>query len=245
MSSSTDIPDDGRPPRPDPLVVKSDAVPETLRQRPTWVCWRYQFDSDRDEWTKIPVDPTTGRNAKSNDSETWATFEDAVDYHERSGTNTDGIGYVVHDGDTVAGVDLDDCRDPETGDLEAWGRTAVDAVPTYWEVSPSGTGLRAFGLGFVPDGGTRADINDAEGHIEMYDSGRYLTVTGHTLEETPDTVEQVNDEIADVHAEHIADSGPDMETPKPAGDGGVRTRTGGPTPGDDPEKQGSSDLSDD
>lgn len=161
MSSSTDSLDDGRPPCPNPLSVKPDTVPETLRQRPTWVCWRYQFDSGRDEWIKVPADVSTGSFASSTDPDTWVSFEDAVAYHEPSDTDTDGIGYVIHDGDTVAGVDLDDCRDPETGDPEAWAHTVVDAVPTYWGVSPSGTGLRAFGLGFVPDGGTRADVDDA------------------------------------------------------------------------------------
>jgi hypothetical protein len=63
-------------------------------------------------------------------------------------------------------------------------------------------------LGFVPDGGTRADVPDAAGHIEMYDSGRYLTVTGARIEDSPADVRQVNDEIGDVHAEHITDDEP-------------------------------------
>ena len=41
----------------------------------------------------------------------------------------------------------------------------------------------------------------------MYDSGRYLTVTGHALDHAAEDVQQVHDAIEDVHAEYIADDG--------------------------------------
>ncbi len=201
---------DDRPPRPDPIGVEPDAVPDTLTERDAWVCWRYEWSDDRDEWTKVPVDVDTSGFAKSTDPDTWTSFPTALAYHERAGTDTDGVGFVAHEGDTVLGLDLDDCRDPETGDLEAWAEDVLDDVPTYAEVSPSGTGLRLFGLGFVPDGGNRGDINDADGHLEMYDNGRYLTVTGHHVDGSPEDIEQVNDEVQAVHSAHIADS-PDSD----------------------------------
>jgi putative DNA primase/helicase len=242
------VPDD-RPPRPDPLEFDPEPVPDALLEREQWVCWRYKWDADRDEWTKVPVDPAAGRFAKSTDPDTWTSFEDAVAYHDRDGTDTDGVGFVVHDEDLVVGVDLDDCRDPETGDLEPWAAELLEDVPTYAEVSPSGTGLRLFGLGFVPDGGTRADVDGAEGHLEMYETGRYLTVTGHALDDATEDVRQVNDEIADVHAEYISDNEPDPEPPKAAGDGSLQANSPGANPGVDAGKPGStdaaSDLSDD
>ena len=242
------MPDD-RPERPAALEFRPDAVPETLTEREAWVCWRYKFDTDRDEWTKVPVDADTGGFAKSTDPDTWVSFATALAFHERAGTDTDGVGFVVHDGDTVLGLDLDDVRDPDTGDLEAWADDVLNDVPTYAEVSPSGTGLRLFGLGFVPDGGNRGDIDGGAGHLEMYDSGRYLTVTGQRVDGSPDDVRQVNDEIGDVHAEYIADPEPERDTPKPAGDGGVRADSPGANPGVDAGKPGStdaaSDLSDD
>lgn len=231
---------EAKPPRPDPVGVNPDAVPATLKDRDAWVCWRYSWDSDRDEWTKIPVDASTGRFAKSTDSDTWASFEDAVDYHERTDTDTDGIGYVVHDSDTVMGVDLDDCRDPQTGDLDGWAGLVVDDVETYTEVSPSGTGLRQFGLGFVPDGGNRGDVEDTEGHIEMYDTARYLTVTGAKLDGTPDDVHQVNDEISELHARYIADD----ESAQTAESGGVEGDSPASNPTLNADKPGSVDLSD-
>lgn len=231
--------------RPDPLAVEADGVPKKLRDRDQWVCWRYKWDTDRDEWTKVPVDAEAGGFASSTDPDTWTSFAAALAYHERGGTDTDGLGYVFDDEDTVVGVDLDDCRDPETGDLAAWAENVVDDVPTYAEASPSGTGLHLFGIGFKPDGDTRADVADADGHLEMYDTGRYFTVTGHTVGGSPDDVRQVNDEISDVHSEYIADDDEDDEPPKPTGDAGVEGQTNGSNPGGEPDKRANTDLADD
>ena len=229
-----------RPPRPDPVSVDVDAVPDKLAQREAWVCWRYSWNSDRDEWTKIPLDVNSGGFAKSTDPDTWVSFGDAVGYHERRDTDTDGIGYVVHEGDTVVGVDLDDCRDVETGELEPWAEQVLADVETYSEVSPSGTGLRQFGLGFLPDGGNRSDIEGADGHLELYETGRYLTVTGAKLDGVPDDVQQVNDEVSELHAQYIADD----ETENTGESGAVEGDSPASKPTLNGDKPGSSDLSD-
>jgi putative DNA primase/helicase len=235
---------DDRPPRPDPIDVDIDGVPDTLREREQWICWRYEWDDGRDEWTKVPIDADSGGFGSSTDPDTWGSFGAAVAYHERAGTDTDGVGFVFAERDTVAGIDLDDCRDPDDGDLEAWAVDLLDDVRTFTEVSPSGTGLHLFLLGFVPDGGNRGDVPDAPGHVEMYDSGRFFTVTGARVEDTPGTVEQANDALDGVHAEYVRGDEPDADTPEPAGDGGVRADSPAANPTLDGDKPGSSDLPD-
>ena len=239
---------DDRPPRPDPIEPDVDAIPETLRDRQQWIAWRYEWKPDRDEWTKVPVDPNTGGFAKSTDPDTWTSFGAAVAHHEDAGSKTDGLGFVFAESGTVAGIDLDDCRDPDSGDLEAWADELLEDVRTFTEISPSGTGLHLYGLGFVPDGGNRGDVPDAPGHVEMYDSGRFFTVTGARVDGTPDDVEQVNDGIDDVHAEYIRDDEPDTNSSKAAGDGGVAVDSAGATPGAGVDTGGStsggSDLTD-
>lgn len=197
---------DDRAPRPDPLEPKPENVPDELRELDQWVCWRYEWDTSRDppEWTKVPLDAGKGGRASSTDSDTWTTFEEAVEYHERDDRRTDGIGFVVTSPGVIAGLDLDDCRDPETGDVEAWAGELLADTDTYAEWSPSGTGARLFGLAIIPDGGNRGDVDGAEGHLEMYDDARYLTVTGHHVENSPESVERVNDRIGEIHAEYIA-----------------------------------------
>lgn len=191
-----------RPTRPRALELKPSNVPDTLTDRDRWVCWRYTWKADREEWTKLPIDCSTGTAASSTDEATWSSFGNAVAYHDRGDSDTDGIGYVVGDEDLIVGIDLDDVID-DNGNLEPWAEDAVQNVPTYWERSPSDTGLRSFGVGLLPDGGTRADVDDATGHIEMYETGRYLTVTGHRLEAAPETVEQVKSEVNALHSQHI------------------------------------------
>ena len=192
-----------RPPRPTPLELKKEDIAEELKKRDHWVCWEYEWRED--EWTKVPKNPNSGTNASSDDPDTWGSFDDAVEYHEFEGTTTDGIGFMMSDGGDVVGVDLDDCRDPETGDHEQWAADLIEEIDSYAEASPSGTGDHLIGLGSLPDGGNRGDIEDAEGHIEMYETGRYLTVTGHKVDASPAEIKDIDDDIARVHEEYIAD----------------------------------------
>ena len=77
----------------------------------------------------------------------------------------------------------------------------------------------------------------------MYETDRYLTVTGHKIDDSPDDVEQVNDAIADVHAQYIADDEPDRNSAKTDYYGGVEGRSPGSNPGGDGRETGS--LTDD
>jgi len=107
---------------------------------PQWVGWRYEVRHRKR--TKIPKDPNTGRNAKSDDAATWSTFDAARAACQRH--RWDGVGYVFSALDPFAGVDLDKCRDPATGLLEPWAIEIVETLDSYTEVSPSETGLKIF-----------------------------------------------------------------------------------------------------
>ena len=116
-----------------------------------------------------------------------------MDAYRKGGFN--GIGYVLTDDDGLVGADLDHCRDPETGTIEPWALRIVEHLDSYTEITPSGTGLRIFIHGKLPSGGRK------RGNVEMYDSGRYLTVTGWHLEGTPDDIKDRQAKIEAVHAE--------------------------------------------
>jgi primase-polymerase (primpol)-like protein len=88
-----------------------------------------------------------------------------------------GIGFVLTPDDPFAGIDLDHCRDPETGEIEPWASEIVDRFQSYTEISPSGAGIRIFIRGTLPAGKGRH-----RGRVEVYDRGRFLTVTGQRLE---------------------------------------------------------------
>ena len=151
------------------MKVNLDCLPEELRQRRQWVVWKLE---ERDgKPTKVPYIAGGSGNASSTDSLTWRSFEEAVQALETG--RYSGIGFVFSSGDPFAGVDLDDCRDPETGELEEWAAKIVEAFGSYAEVSQSGTGVHIIVMGKAP--------NKKRGRVEAYSSERYFTMTGRVL----------------------------------------------------------------
>lgn len=131
-------------------------IPRALLDIPRWVL----FD-DR----KIPrrVDCSA---ASSTDPDSWVPFVTAAEAARDYGR---GVGFVLN-GDGIACIDLDHCIiDGRLTDLAR--QVLAAAAGTYVEVSPSGTGLHVWGLGVVGKGVRGSGV-------EVYDRGRYMTVTG-------------------------------------------------------------------
>ncbi len=155
-----------------PLI---ENIPPELTERRQWICWRLE---ERDgKMTKVPYVPGSERKASSTDLMTWRTFGEALAAYEAQEPPYDGIGFVFCSGDPFAGIDLDDCRDPQTGEIEKWAKDIIDAASEegYVEVSPSGTGVHIIVAGRVRGGGIR------RGPIEMYSCDRFFTISGVLL----------------------------------------------------------------
>ncbi|UIP01630.1 hypothetical protein Hbl1158_16165 (plasmid) [Halobaculum sp. CBA1158] len=193
----------------DPIVNEPEAIPETLRERDQWVCWR---EEERDgKPTKIPVTPGAGGFASATESETWASFEAALDYSETE--HADGIGFVFTDDDSIVGVDLDDCRDPETDDVDDAALDIIERLDSYTEVSPSGTGYHVLITGALPEGRNR------RGSVELYDTARFFTVTGDHVEWTPTRVARRQDALTAIHREYVQDTERDTASESEQRDG--------------------------
>jgi putative DNA primase/helicase len=168
------------------------SIPRSLKDIRAWVCWRYEpSPSDPAKFTKVPYSVRGGK-AESDNPRTWATFKEALEYHLENDW-TDGVGVVMTTEDDFVGVDLDHCYNPETGEVAGWARAIVETIDSYTEITPSGEGLRIFARGSLPATGRK------RGNFEIYENGRYLTVTGRHLEGTPLTVELRELEIRRVH----------------------------------------------
>lgn len=185
-----------------------DNVPLELKATPQWVVWRYE-DRGKPKPDKVPYNPRAGQRAKSNDLQTWASFAEAAAAFQHGGF--DGVGFVFSAADPYSGVDLDSCRDPETGRLEPWAGEIVERLDSYTEASPSGTGVHIFVKGKLPPWGRK------KGHVEMYDSGQFFTVTGEHIGGTPATIGDRIAELAALHAEVFGKS------EKEAPENGVRS----------------------
>ncbi len=133
--------------------------------------------------------------AKTNDPSTWSTFEEAKQRHDQG--DYAGIGYVFSAGDPFVGIDLDGCRHPGTGEVASWAQEVVDKCGSYTEVSPSGTGVKIFYEGDSPFAGGKnkklpqfGSEGGKEAGIEIYDRGRYFTVTGQLVPGLPSEIKQ-------------------------------------------------------
>ena len=158
-------------------------IPGELRGIHQWVLWKtVERDGKR---TKMPYN-RNGAPAKSNDPATWGSFDEVYTKYERGGF--DGLGFVFSESDDYFGIDLDACRNPETGELTDWASEIVAAVNSYVEVSPSGTGIKLVARGKLPGGKGRVKklkdvptFGDKEPEIAFYDCGRYWCMTGQRL----------------------------------------------------------------
>ena len=166
-------------------MIRTEKIPLILKQRRCWVVWRRE--KRHKKFTKIPYNARTGAAASSTDPATWSTFDEAMAAYATG--RYSGIGYVLNGNDQIVGVDLDHCRDKDTGEVQPWAKAIVSELDSYSEVSPSGTGIRIFVCGTLPAGGRK------RGHIEVYRTARYLTVTGDHLPSTPSDVEERNDRL--------------------------------------------------
>ncbi len=157
--------------------IKSAALSyAALQEYPQWVVWRREVRDSKE--TKIPYRADGKGRASSTDAKTWATYQAACDAYAAG--EYDGIGFVFTQNDPFTGVDLDKCRNPQTGEIKAWAQAIVDRLNSYTEITPSSTGLHVIIKGKLPPGGNR------RGNIEFYDHARYFTITGEHLGGTPD-----------------------------------------------------------
>src|SRR5699024_9840270 len=125
--------------------------------------------------TKIPYS-INNELAKSNDESTWADYESAraalIEH------NASGLGFFFKP--PYMGIDIDTIPDEierfQKGDVnENIVLEMYESMKSYTEVSPSGNGIHIILKGTVPGKRRRKDS------VEMYDSGRFFTMTGDSL----------------------------------------------------------------
>ena len=191
----------------------------TLEPLPCWVAWQTQLRKPDDKKpTKMPYAPNGADSlkARANAPETWGTRAAAEMRASRLdkpfGAGGVGIEFTqLADGRATAGIDLDSCRDPETGAIAPWAQDVIDGFASYTEVSPSQTGVKIFFLYRTEDlasiraafGATiegkpkhsalwaRRGEGDHPPAIELHISNRYFAVTGNILQGFTDELREV------------------------------------------------------
>lgn len=166
--------------------MDTTTIPAELVALPQWVVRRGKVPHN-------PHRPNTG--ASSTDPSTWSTYEHAVEVAQKH--SFDGVGFVFTKDDPFVGVDLDKCRDADTGEVEPWAQRVIDELSSYTETSPSGTGVHVIVKAHLP--GTL----NRKGRVEIYDSGRYFTVTGDHVGRTPKTPQPRQQQLETVYTFHL------------------------------------------
>ncbi|HQO64731.1 MAG TPA: hypothetical protein PK528_14065, partial [Syntrophorhabdus sp.] len=175
-----------------PLFVN---MPNAIVELPQWVNWKYVPREGGGKPTKPPYQPN-GKLAESNNPLTWSNFLEVKAAADRF----DGVGFVLTREVEIVGLDFDNCRCPVFDAIDPEIASGLNVVlprvgdyvrrlDSYTELSPSGKGLHIFLKGSLPVDGKK------KGDYEAYQSGRYVTVTGHVLEGTPTTIEHRQTEV--------------------------------------------------
>jgi putative DNA primase/helicase len=162
-------------------------IPAELQERPQWVVWKLIKRKDSEKLTKVPFNARTGELASTTNSETWSSFESAVEALRHGGYT--GVGFIFTEDDPYVGIDFDHVRTDagwDEGVLEH-----VYRINGYTETSPSGDGIHVIAQASVNLSKNRCAFGEGCG-FEIYSEGRYFTVTGNAWE--------------DVHAKTIRDA---------------------------------------
>jgi len=173
--------------------TESGVYPEDRVKVSRWLTWK-QADDGR----KIPRAPYHNSDrpdtyVSAQDPTIWTDFDSASDWAEKLPHHE--LAYVIpnrddFDTDLVV-VDYDDARDPDTGEIHPVVHEHLKDADSYADVSPSGTGIHILCRGRLPERvKTISDDlpeHDAfpEASIEVYESARFITMTGTHIAGTP------------------------------------------------------------
>lgn len=181
-----------------------DKIPYELKELDHWCCFKIE-KVDNGRFTKRPYNPNTNEMAKSNDETTWVSFEDAAS----QSLNYDGIGFFFKA--PYVGIDLDKVENEieeylEQPDTDNIIGEFINVLETYAEISPSGTGIHLITKGELPPRGRR------RGNVEIYDTGRFFTMTGKHIGGYNGISEDEYGQLNFLHNKYIA--GHEKETKK-------------------------------
>ena len=166
-------------------------IPDEMRKNDNWVGYRIKERNGKQ--TKIPYQLNdTDKAASSTNSETWGSYEDAIDAMATG--LLDGIGFVFTKKAGLVGIDIDHCIDPD-GVVLPHALEWINLASSYTEVSPSGTGFHIIIKGNLS---SRKGQKKALG--EIYESGRFFTVTGDVWDNN-DTIDSNQSAIDHIYTE--------------------------------------------
>lgn len=147
---------------------------------------------------KIPINVYTGGGAQSNNPQTWATFEQCIQY-KNTHKEIKGIGIMLgvdDKGRQIVGIDIDHITKNKLIDTM---NDILSTVCGYQEISQSGDGVHIITLGTLPKGIRK------KGGLEIYDTGRYIALTGTRVyvNAVADPIEDQTENISTIYTKYF------------------------------------------
>lgn len=139
---------------------------------PQWVVWRFETRPGQVKPTKVPINPLTRERASSTDPSTWTDYTTAL-MCANSDPQLSGIGFILTPNDPYFLIDLDGCRDIDTGVMTPEAVAICNHFPgAAWELSQSGEGIHIIGMcdQTIP----RKHRNKWDGWCEFYTADRFI-----------------------------------------------------------------------
>jgi primase-polymerase (primpol)-like protein len=166
-------------------------IPLEMRNLRQWIVWRSE---ERDgKTTKVPYCVNGYKKASTTNPQDWDSFNNVMSALTNPKDRPfSGVAFIFTREAGLVGIDLDHCRNAETGEIEPWAQAIVQELNSYTELSPSETGLHIIVRAVLPEGGNR------KGRVEMYSWGKSFATTGLRYEKSSPSVE--TRDIADLHA---------------------------------------------
>jgi primase-polymerase (primpol)-like protein len=167
-----------------------------LRPYRNWIVWQRRGEQ------KVPCNPDASYQASSTKPATWGTLASALSALESG--KFSGLGFMLDPQHLpLTFIDLDHVLKKEGSPARSITDISdprllgiVHDLGSYTEISPSGEGLHVLAYGKLPGSGLKT------AGLEMYDRGRYFTVTGEHLAGTPFTIERRQERISRLYEDN-------------------------------------------
>lgn len=182
-------------------------VPDELKGYTQWVVWKLEITEEKRKEGKKPtkVAYSPFNHKKCGNSERWrglwGSFEDAC-----AAFNTgkySGIQFNITASDPFVVIDFDHCV--TGGEINDEVEKYIESIDSYTEISPSGTGIHILVRGKKP--GSRCKKQWPDYEVEMYEHGRFITITGHVVDEKH-FVNQDQDALVELYQERLPENKP-------------------------------------
>ena len=153
-------------------------IPQTLKHLRRWILWKLETHDGKQ--TKVPY-RINGVKASTTNTNDWTDFATAVNAFDPA--KYSGLGFVLRKEDNIVCIDLDGCIG-EDGKICDEAIHIVKILNSWTEISQSGKGLHIFVRGTKTTDKSRAKPREFKS-LEVYDSGRYIAMTGNHFQGTP------------------------------------------------------------